>query len=66
MPHYQLHIVKAKDGENVRQPIVQAEDEGDARRLKLKRGEAIAAVSEVNGPALAAEYPDGHPFEETL
>ena len=65
MPTYQLHIVDADDGSNLRQPIVEAEDIEHAREWQgIKLGEEVVAVTEVNEPILAIDYPDGHPFHE--
>lgn len=64
MPRYQLHVVKASNGENVRQPIVSCPSEQDAWATRLKRGEQVVAVSEINDQAHERDYPDGHPFEE--
>jgi hypothetical protein len=86
MPKYQLHIVDAENGENIRQPIVEVplkdlaispgSPEEEARQMfkaaheplafahKLKDGEKIIAVTEINEDALKRDYPDGHPLEE--
>lgn len=66
MPYFQIHIVRADNNENVRQPIVQAADENEARGIRLRKAEAIGAVTPVNEEALKRDYPNGHPFEVAL